>query len=264
MICLAIALYGQLLVTGEDFVRYKHDLARSADMTLDKFFQENEDWRPFADLVAYPPLPEELMQEFSDVSSEVLARCMEVVREGGGEVTRGAIYVRIRREKEERGQNADKWATLLCLNQFPGIRTTDTFWAGRKTWVEVYGESYANNVKRNLAKKGINLLPGQEYMPELVRPGYGPHNPDPEAVVSFNNARGYIKSLCEKRGWASEGAVEVKSREPEQDPYENAPAMGEDLIRQKGRQMVEKNPQLRKLPRRELREKVLERFGPSR
>lgn len=235
-------------------------------MDLDKFFADNPDWRPFADLVAIPPLPEELMKEFHNVSSEVLARCMEFVKEGGGFVTRGAIYCRVRREGEEYGENADRWATMLCLNAPPGIQTTDTFWMGRKPWHEVYGSpdtkqnnTYVNHVKRELAKRGVNLKPNDEYMPELAR-----FVGDPEAVVSFDGARSYIKNLCEKRGWACEGAVSVDHREPDSDPYDNAPAMDERLIRQKGRQMVQKDPSLKKLPRRELRQKVLDRFGPSK
>lgn len=230
-------------------------------MDLDKFFADNEDWRPYADLVAIPPLPEELMKEFTDISPEVLARCMEFVQEGGGFVTRGAIYVRIRREDRKdkyKGEN-DKWATMLCLQQPPGINTTDTFWAGRKSWVDVFGEEYANRTKRALAKKGFHLKPGDEYMPELAR-----HPNDPEAIVPFGGARSYIKRLCEKRGWASHGAVEVNHRQPDKDPLapENCP-LAPDIIRNKGRQMVQENPALAKLDRRELKAAVLEKHGPK-
>lgn len=235
-------------------------------MNLDEFFQDNPDWRPHADMVAYPPLPEELMKEYPNVSSEVLARCMEFVKEGGGYVTRGAIYVRVRREGEEHGENADRWATMLCLNAPPGMHTTDSFWAGRKPWYEVYGDpdnktnnTYVNQVRRELAKRGVNLGSRDEYMPELAR-----FVGDPEAVVKFDGARSYIKNLCEKRGWACEGAVNVDHRQPDSDPYESATPLAEDLIRQKGKQMVQKDPSLKKLPRRELREKVLEKFGPSK
>jgi len=237
-------------------------------MDLDKFFRENEDWRPYADLVAIPPLPEELMKEFQDVSPEVLSRCMEFVKEGGGFVTRGAIYTRIRREdrKDKYKSEGDKWATMLCLQQPPGVRTTDTFWKGRKTWVDVFGEDYANDVKKGLARKGVSLTAGAEYMPELVRPGmgFGRHNPDPEAVVPFGGARSYIKRLCEDRGWACNGAVETKHRQPETDPLapENCP-LAPDIIRKKARQMVKQDPSLRKLKKGELREAVIAKYGPK-
>lgn len=262
---IAPLLFGQLLVTSEDFINHYtlKERHRRESVNWDKWFEENEDWRKFADLACYPPLPEEMMKEFPDVSPEVLARCREMVTEGGGFVSRGAIYTRVRREGEERGRNADRWATMLCLNAFPGIQTTDTFWAGRKTWVEVFGERYANTIKKGLARKGINILPGQEYMPELARPGYGPNNPDPEAVVPFNGARSYMKKLCESRGWAINGSVTVEHREPETDPWESAPPLAEDIIREKGRQMVQKGQHNGK-SRQELREAVIERFGPSK
>lgn len=227
-------------------------------MTLEKFFEVNEDWRPYADLVAFPPLPEEIMSEFSDASSEAIARCREMVAEGGGYVSRGAIYIRVRREGEERGQNADRWATMLCLNAPPGLRTTDTFWAGRKPWHQVFDPRYCERVKKELGMRGVNIGAHQEYMPELAR-----FIGDPEAVVPFDGARSYMKKLCEKRGWAINGAVSVEHREPDSDPYD-AP-LADDIIRQKGRQMVEKSPStFDGLTRKEAREKVLAHFGPSK
>lgn len=238
-------------------------------MDLDRFFKDNGDWLPYADLVALPPSREEIQKEFrrkGGVSREVLERCMEPVCEGGGIVTRGAIYVRIRRE-ERKVRDLDRWATMLCLQAPPGLQTTDTFWAGRKTWVEHFGEEYANNIKANFAKQGISLGPNVEYMPELVRPGYGPHKPDPEAIVPFGGGRSYIKRLCESRGWAAEGAVNVKARQPESDPLadENCIPMGEDLIRTKGRLMMQDTPDIFKGKKRdEVRGMILDKHGPSK
>jgi hypothetical protein len=235
-------------------------------MNLDKWLAENEDWCPYVDLVVIPPTQAELSREFPDIDQEILQRCDEAVWHDGGLVSRGAIYWRVRKETRDKGGSSDRWAAMLALQAPPGVQTTDTFWAGRKSWVDIYGESYANTVKRGLAAKGVNLLAGQEYMPELVRPGYGPKNPDPEAVVPFGNARGYIKKLCEKRGWSVNGAVTVAERAPERDPLgpESCKPMGEDLIRQKARKMIQKNPDLKRLPRQAIREIVLAKHGPSK
>lgn len=232
------------------------------------FFEENPDWLPFADLVVLPPSRDEIKKEFrrSGVSREVLDRCMEAVKEGGGYVTRGAIYVRIRRE-DKRVRDADRWATMLSLQAPPGLQTTDTFWSGRKTWVEHFGDEYANNIKAQFAKKGINLTANQEYMPELVRPGYGPHNPDPEAIVPFGGARSHIKKLCESRGWACEGAITAKHRQPESDPLadENCLQMGDDLVRTKGRLMMQDQPDIFKGKNRsEVKEMIISKHGPSK
>lgn len=230
--------------------------------SLDQWFKECDDWRPYADVIAMPPLAEELMEWWpGDVSSEVLARAMEPVWERGICITRGAIYARCRRERDDADGKVctDKWATMLALQAPPGISTTDTFWAGRKSWVDVYGEEYANRTKKALAAKGVNLKPGDEYMPELAR-----HPNDPEAVVPFGGARSYIKKLCERRGWAAHGAVEVKHRQPDKDPYEDSPKMADDLVRKYATRMVKSNPELRQRTKAELRAEVLRRHGPSR
>ncbi len=230
-------------------------------MNLEKFFNDNPDWRPYADLVAIPPLPEELMKEFVDVSPEPLSRCMEYVSEGGGLVTRGAIYTRVRREdkRDNYAQEADKWATMLCLNAPPGLRTNDTFWGGRKHFSEVFGTEYADRVRKGLAKKGVVLGANDEYMPELAR-----FPNDPEAVIPFGGGRSYIKRLCGRRGWACEGAVEVEHRQPDVDPHTSGVPMAEDLIVEKARLLAKADPKIKKLPRREIRERVLDKFGPSK
>mgnify|MGYP001564358568 CR=1 FL=1 len=155
---------------------------------------------------------------------------------------------------------------MLALNAPPGVKTERTFWAGRKHFSEVFGTEYADNIRLQLGKKGINLKAGDEYMPELVRPemGFGPHNPDPEAVVPFSEGRSYIKKLCEKRGWACHGTVETKHRMPDDHDPHNKVAMAPDLVRRHACAMVRKNPELRKLTKGELRNMVIAKHGPSK
>jgi len=226
-------------------------------MDLEKFFRDNPDWCGYADLVAFPPLVEEIMEEFHDVSPEVLARCMEMVTEGGSYVSRGAIYVRVRRE--DKMASGDRWATMLSLNAPPGLKTTDTFWAGRKPWHQVFDPRYVETIKKKLAAQGVDIT-NKEYMPELAR-----YQADPEAVVPFEGARSYIKNLCQKRGWQCDGAVTVDHRDPDEDPYETAVPLADDIIRKKGRMMLQKDKDAFKgLDRKQAREKVLDRFGPSK
>lgn len=216
---------------------------------LDTFFADNPEWRPYADLVVVPPSAEEIREEFPDADREVLDRA-----QGGGRIAVGTLYVRMRREGSD-----DRFAAMLALQQPPRGETSDSFWAGRKHFSRVYGEEYANKIKGMLAKRGVNLKPGDEYMPELAR-----FRGDPEAVVPFGGARSYMRKLCEKRGWACEGAVNVEHRQPERDPLESAPRLAEDLIRDNARRMVAKDPSLKRLGKRELRQAVIERHGAKR
>lgn len=220
-------------------------------MTLDQFFTDNPEWRPYADLVAYPPTAAEIRKEFPDADRDVLAHC-----QAGARIAVGTHYVRMRREG-----NTDRFAAMLALQSPPRGETTDTFWAGRKPWHEVYGERYANAVKAKLAKQGVNIGPNDEYMPELAR-----FQGDREAVIPFEGARSHMKNLCIRRGWAIEGATTVEGREPEFDPLadEHCVPMAEDLIRQGARRMIAKDPELKRLPKRELRERVLDKYGPSK
>lgn len=233
-------------------------LDKEGSEKLDDFFKENPDWRKFADLVAAPPTADELLEWYPEISPEALARCEEWVNDCGCAITRGALYVRVRRED---GRYGDKWATMLCLQAPPGVQTNDTFWGGRKHFSEVYGTEYADMIRAKLARRGVALGYGDEYMPELAR-----FQGDPEAIVKFGSGRGYIKKLCEKRGWGINGAVNVNCREPERDELaqENCIPMGEDIIRQKARMLIKQNPELKKLPKKALRERVLAKFGPSK
>lgn len=230
-------------------------------MDIKTFFTDNPDWQPYADLVVRPPLPEELTAWWQDVSTEVLSRCMEIVREGGGEVSRGAIYVRVRREseREEQQGTADKWATMLCLQAPPGIKTNVAFLSGRKPWHEIGDPRYVERIKNRLISQGVSVTANTEYMPELARfPG------DPEAVLPHGRERDHIKKIVEQRGWACSGAVECDGREPDHDPHTTAAPMGADLVRRYGQRMVAQDPSLRKLSRNELREAVLDKHGPSK
>lgn len=218
---------------------------------FDAFFRDHPEWKHYADYVVRPPCTEEIRGEFLDADSDVLGRCMEVFK---GPVSRGAAYLKMRLEGAD-----DRMAATLACQQFPGVNTTDTFWAGRKPFHEVFGEEYANVVRRELAKRGVTLKPGDEYMPELAnRVG------DPEAVVPFGGARSYIKNLCERRGWASEGAVTTEHRQPERDPFEDSVPLAEDLIRKNTARVLQKDPSLKKMKPRELREKVIAEHGPTK
>lgn len=217
-------------------------------MTLEDFLNTHPEWRPYADLVFVPPNDAEILAEFPDSDNEVRANSQ------AGFPAVGALYVRMRREGSD-----DRWAAMCALRSPARGETTDTFWAGRKPFHEVYGEEYADIVRAVLKRQGITLKPGDEYMPELAnRLG------DKEAVVPFDGARSYIKNLCERRGMACDGAVKTEHRQPETDPWEESVTLAPDLVKKNAQRMLKKNPDLRKLDRRELRAKVLEEHGASK
>lgn len=226
----------------------------------EKLVEDHTHLAGVVDLLVIPPTVDEVVAEYPEITAEgdlLNAAYQLVVHDGQGRgLTRLALYVSSRRKG-----NTHKFATAMALQKIWGTKTTDTFWAGRKPFYEVYGESYADDVRKKLAKRGVSLGPQQEYFPELAR-----FRGDPEAVISFDGARSRIKSLCEKRGMACEGAVNVDHREPgidPHDPYNHRP-LGEDIIRRNIAKMVKDDPSLKGKSRAEMREAVIAKHGPSK
>ncbi len=234
------------------------------DLWIKEFLEDRPQYREHADLLVVPPTIQEVVDEFPEAACESdLAegelRLAHGCHDGKGHgLTVLSLYLIARRNLA-----THEFAMILAMQKPPGIETNDTFWAGRKRFDEVFGEDYANRIRSGLADKGINLGATGEYMPELVRPGYGPKNPDPQAVVPFHGGRDYIRKLCEQRGWACNGAVNVKEREPLSDPHatENCHALHPKLVDQLAIQECRKNPDLQQKTKRELREMITERHG---
>ncbi len=223
-------------------------------MTIETYLKNNPQQRRYADLLVMPPTADEIRAEFPDADKDLIERCDGAISDEGFLLSRGAFYVILRRQGE-----CDRVAAMLALQRPARGQTNDTFWGGRKHFSEVYGEEYANQIRKGLARQGINLKAGDEYMPELAR-----FRCDPEAVVPFGGGRSYIKSICEKRGWACEGAENVEHREPDEDPWATHTPLGEDIIRTNIQRMVKKDPSLKRKSRSELREAVLAKHGPSK
>lgn len=224
-------------------------------MDMDQFFEKHPELRIVADYVIEPPSPEELTAEFGYVPRDVIERCDELMTYGAA-VTRGCVFAARKRS----GQSTD-FAAMIAMQKSSGISTTDTFWSGRKPFWSVYGQEYADRVRKSLAARGISLGANGEYMPELAR-----FEGDPEAVVPFSGSRDYIRGLCERRGWGCNGAVNVKAREPGGDPLsdDNCVPMAEDLVIKNASRMIRENPDLGRKTKAEVRQMVLDKYGPSR
>lgn len=223
---------------------------------LNNWFNEHEDYRCVADYVALPPSADEIKNEFADASQEVLAKCFEIIEVGGMAITRGTLYVKVRRSG-----TADRMAEMLALQQCARGMTDDIFFSGMGTLDQQIGsnQKIERYVKAARAQ-GFNPTPHHVYFPNLAR-----FAGDREAWVSRADGRGYIKKLCEKRGWACEGGINVKHRQPESDPLDpkNCVAMAPDVLRSNMRNMIKQDPSLATKKPSELRQMVLDKHGPS-
>ena len=150
-------------------------------------------------------------------------------------------------------------AEMVCLQKGPGLDTDDIFFSGQGTLDQQFGsEKHINRHVATAKKHGYKPSPNDVYYPGLAR-----FQGDPEAFVSRSQGRSYIKKLCEKRGWACEGGVKVEHRQPLSDPLDKSIPLGEDIIRDRAAVMMAENPELKTMDRQKLRQKIIEKQGPS-
>lgn len=226
---------------------------------IESLISREPEWKACADYLLMPPDSEEIAMLFPDSDSQIRDRALEVIRVIDDElmVTRGAFYCMLRE-----GGSSDRFASMLALQVGPVINTDDTFFSGSKPLYDQFGSQ--RHLDRYLAAakaQGYTPPANAVYFPNLAR-----RVGDPEAWVTRSMGRSYIRKLCESRGWACEGAVNVKAREPESDPLadSNCRPLGDDIIRDRAKRMIQESPDMARMNRKELRQHIIDKHGPSK
>lgn len=214
---------------------------------LDHWLEEHPDWSEHVDLLMVPPRRSDLREEFPEgVQSESDTDLMTSFG-----CSRRALYMKIRR-----GGASHRFADMVACQRGPGLMTDSVFFAG----MPKLGDQFRNDVQ--LAKV-LKIAKKHGYSPnvnDVYEPGLARFQGDPEAFVPPSGGRGYIRRLCEKRGWACDGAVKVEHRQPLSDPLDKPVKLAEDLVQGHMREAIAKDPGLRKKPK-ELREKIIAKHG---
>ncbi len=160
--------------------------------------------------------------------------------------------------KSEKRKNADRLKGILESRKCPGINTDTTFLSGIGTLEQQFDGDVEgmNEVISAARRKGFNPTSGMFYYEPLAR-----YVGDPEAFLSAGDGKGRIRDVCEKRGWGCRGTVNVKARQPEEDPLKNPKVpLAESIVREEvGR--LRQDPSNQKKPERELREQVLDKHA---
>lgn len=213
------------------------------------------EFKKLPDLIEAPPSRDELVDEWgSDVDSQVLERCLELIKPG---ITRGAQYWMMRYKG-----STDKFSAMVSLQSGPGLNTDDTFFHGQKPLYDQFGsQRHLDRHLKAAKKRGFTPSPQSTYFSNIARfPG------DPEAFVTRAQGRSYIRKLLEKRGWSCDGDIKVNGREPESDPLapENCKPLADDLVRKRAASMIQKDPDLKRVNRTELRNRIIETHGASK
>jgi hypothetical protein len=219
---------------------------------LDRWFDEHPEWRSNADLIVAPPDAEELVSDYPDAEGTEIERHVSVQTSFGA--TRGAIYTLSRRN----GAN-HRFAEMVAMQRPPRCMTDDVFFAGMPRLADQMSPTCLHQVVSAAKRRGFTPPADAVYHSGLAR-----FQGDPEAFVTRSMGRTYIRRLCEKRGWAVEGAVNVEAREPERDPFEAAVPLAPDLVNRSIANMVRHNPALKQKSRKELRDMAVAKYGPTK
>jgi len=214
------------------------------------FLQRNPEWRDDIDLLLCPLSHAECISEHPELDG---SDAIKPLLTSFG-VSRRALYFRLRRL----GQT-HRFAEMVACQSGPVLNTDSTFFHGMPMLGDQFvDERQKTAILRKACQRGYVPSAGDVYQSGLAR-----FQGDPEAFVGPSQGRGYIRRLCEKRGWACEGAVNTPYREPLVDPLESEIPLAEDLIQSNARMAVQKNPELAGLSRQELRGQIVKQHGPS-
>jgi hypothetical protein len=154
-----------------------------------------------------------------------------------------------------RNGNSPQFAEMLALRQAPASKTDREFLAGRGMLADQIGCPHQLNDIVGAAQ-AHGYTPGAN---DVYDPGLARFMGDPEAFIPPQDARGHVKRVCEARGWAAHGMVEVKHRQPEKEP-ENC-RLAPDLIEERMRHMIADNPDLARKDKAELAAEIVEKHG---
>ncbi len=147
-------------------------------------------------------------------------------------------------------------AEMLALRAAPKLLTESVFSAGVGTLDKQFAgdEQQLDHLTKQAMKHGYKPNINDVYTPALAR-----FRGDPLAFVPAQEGLGHIRKVCEQRGLACEGAVNVKGRQ--QDKAITVTPLAEDLIREKTQQAIAADPGLKFKSKRELREQIIDRHG---
>ena len=164
--------------------------------------------------------------------------------------------IQARYEKMIRNGVSPKLAEMFALQKAPQSLTDRELFQGYGPLESQFAGDPIGlaQVVRTAKRHGYKPNANDVYIAPLARfPG------DPQAFVPPTGGRGYIKKLCEQRGWACDGVVKVKAKPLDKEP-ESIP-LAKDIVDEEVNARIQRNPDLKKKPRKELEAQVIEEHG---
>lgn len=144
-------------------------------------------------------------------------------------------------------------AEMLALRQPPKIMTDDVMLAGMPTLANMPADA-RNAIVQRARQFGYNPKDSDVYLDSVAStPG------DPMAFVNHGQGRGHVKKVLEYRGQASEGMVNTKYREPEEEV--RGEKLSKKIANRIYRNMVRENPDIARKEVREVMGSIVDKHG---
>ena len=154
---------------------------------------------------------------------------------------------RISEEEFRKTVDKSKLTNMLRERKFPGIRDDTTFMAKRGTLADQLGPDLELVVKA-AQEEGYTPSMHDVYLPSLAD-----HIGDRRAFIKQDGACGQVRKVCEDRGLACHGSVEVKAPKKEE---QNEQGLGDDIVIESFLEMSKSDPKLKHASKDEIRQEV--------
>jgi len=175
------------------------------------------------------------------------------------DLRRSALRLAFYLSQREKGVNHQIAAMTAC-QAAPRSMTDRELFEGMGPLAKQFEgeEDYLDRIVAGARAHGHNPGANDVYMSNLAR-----FEGDPLAFVPPTGGRGHIRKVCEDRGLPCEGAVNVKGREPSEDPLAKKIPLANSIVAREMNHRIKKDPGLKEKDPRELREAIIDKHGAT-
>jgi len=160
----------------------------------------------------------------------------------------------------EKNSQSPAMAEMLALRQAPSVLTDDVMMGGIGNLDQQFKDPMQlDYITRKAMQHGYKPRHTDFYCGAIAAfPG------DPKAFLNHGQGRGDMRKTLEERGWAGEGLVNIKAREPESDPHEQKHKLNPKIVERIRKQKLKENPELKRKDQNEIRAEIVVDHGHNK
>lgn len=196
----------------------------------------------------------DLLQKYTDDLTTELLSAVEIA----------GLYCYLR----EKG-NGHNFAEMVATNSAPGGVTDRELFAGRGTLLDQFGgdEKRVQSLVES-AKKNYGFTPNVNdvYDPQLAPATAKGTKGHPDCFVPATGGLSHYRAIARKKGMnvlpglSSEGQLRIEPGDARERKVRK-PGLGENIVRRKLREAIQRDPSLKLKDQRELREKIIDKHA---